>query len=296
MSFPDELTRERRWLVARLEERDGRMTKVPYCAMDLNRRASSTDPETWTTFEVADDVAHGAGLLRGFVLGDGFAGVDLDHVVALDEAGTIESWAMDIVNRLDSYTEQSQSGAGLHIICKGTLPPGRRRMGQIELYDTARFFVMTGLGSGPVNERTSQLSALHASLFGPAEPAPEQLWDGRLTGRAALEAAGIDLNDQTGKENLTLLTDTEVYDRARSARNADKFCALFIDGSAADYGNDISSADLALASILMYHANGNVAQVERMFGFSALGQRAKWKHRADYRRMTLAKAQEEPRE
>ncbi len=84
-----------------------RGTKVPYNAMN-GRRASSTDPATWATFEIAERAAKarrhdGVGFV--FSEDDPFAGVDLDDCI--DDTGTIAAWARDIVDSLHSYTEIS---------------------------------------------------------------------------------------------------------------------------------------------------------------------------------------------
>ena len=50
----------------------------------------------------------------GLVLAGGYCGIDLDNV--LDEAGNLMQWARKIVERLDTYSEISPSGRGLHLI------------------------------------------------------------------------------------------------------------------------------------------------------------------------------------
>lgn len=107
-------------------------------------KAKADDPSTWTDYETCvAAVERGEYDGIGFEFGSGYVGVDLDHCRDV-ETGQIEDWASDIVAHLDSYTEASPSGSGVHIICKGALPEGRRRMGPIEMYDTARFFTVTG--------------------------------------------------------------------------------------------------------------------------------------------------------
>lgn len=119
-------------------------TKHPYNPR-TGRKASSTDLMTWTPF--ADVLAtykaggyDGAGFV--FCSGDPYCGVDLDKCVD-SETGEIEPWAAEIVETLDSYTEFSPSGTGLHIIVKGEIPSNSKK-GRIEMYSTKRFFTMTG--------------------------------------------------------------------------------------------------------------------------------------------------------
>jgi primase-polymerase (primpol)-like protein len=87
---------------------------------------------------------HGYGGI-GFVFTpeDDLCGVDLDG--CLDpETGEIEGWAQEIIEELDSYTEISPSGTGVHVLVRGTLPAGRNRKGRFEAYDRGRYFTVTG--------------------------------------------------------------------------------------------------------------------------------------------------------
>ena len=149
-AIPDALELIPHWVVWRYEERPDRTTgelkktKVPY-QID-GRRASSTNPATWTTFERA----YGAYRRQefsgvGFVLTKdiGIVGVDLDHCRDL-ENGTIEPWAQAIVDRLSSYTEVTPSRTGLRIFVHGQLPPRGRKKGNVEMYDSGRFLTVTG--------------------------------------------------------------------------------------------------------------------------------------------------------
>lgn len=50
-TIPGELKARPQWVVWRSEERDGKLTKVPYYTP--TRKASATDPQTWLSFEDA---------------------------------------------------------------------------------------------------------------------------------------------------------------------------------------------------------------------------------------------------
>jgi putative DNA primase/helicase len=147
---PDDLRECDQWIVWRRETSGGRETKVPYSI--AGRRASSTNPPDWTEFQNALDFwrkypERYDGL--GFVFSgeDPFVGIDLDD--CLDENGMLKRWAQGVVERFsDTYIEVSPSGQGLKIWAKGHLPasvPGVRVAdGQIEMYDRARYFTVTG--------------------------------------------------------------------------------------------------------------------------------------------------------
>lgn len=122
-------------------------SKVPIG--QAGRPASSTDASTWLSLADAKMVRAQSGLAGvGFVMtaADPYIGIDLDN--AVDEEGFIKPWADEIVRELVSYTEISPSGRGLHIWVKGKLPHGPRRVriedGLLEVYDSARYFTVTG--------------------------------------------------------------------------------------------------------------------------------------------------------
>jgi primase-polymerase (primpol)-like protein len=154
--IPDELKELLRWVVWLLELRDEKWTKVPY-HVDTGRRASTTDPSTWSTFARAFAAYHvglhdpGARRYDGigfvFTAQDPYAGVDLDKVLD-PTTGVLKPWARKIIEFLDSYTEVSPSGTGVKIFLRAKVPSGRRVVtldgSRIEMYDQARYFTVTG--------------------------------------------------------------------------------------------------------------------------------------------------------
>ena len=141
--IPADMKKTRRWVLWRLRKmEDGRTTKIPINA-NSGYGAKSNDEDTWVSFDEAfKKVEYFNCQGVGFMLGNGYFGVDIDH--AIDDKELIDEFA----STLKSYTERSQSGEGIHIICKGVLPSGSRRKGNIEMYDSARFFAMTGVYQG----------------------------------------------------------------------------------------------------------------------------------------------------
>lgn len=148
----DDLTELDQWVVWRYEKVPGRTkpTKVPYQV--TGKRADSTSPRTWTTFENALSTLrrnrqHYVGIGFVFSKDDNLAGIDLDD--CLDEQGNLKNWARGIVGQFsDTYMEISPGNLGLKIFTRGALPsnlPGVKIAdGQIEIYDHSRFFAVTG--------------------------------------------------------------------------------------------------------------------------------------------------------
>jgi putative DNA primase/helicase len=142
-NIPEEMRQYRQWVVWKLEERDGDLTKMPYIAGGVGK-AKSTDSLTWRSFEEAVQ-AFKTGRYSGigfvFSTGDPFAGVDLDHCRD-PETGEVEEWAEKIIKAFGGYAEVSPSGTGVHIIVRGKAPNKKR--GQVEAYSSERYFTMTG--------------------------------------------------------------------------------------------------------------------------------------------------------
>lgn len=219
--------------------------------------ASSTDAKTWSTFPEALSRMERDQLAGvGFVFtGEGVVGIDLDHCRDAMTGG-IEPWAMEIVKKLDTYTEISPSGTGLHLIGRGVLPAGGKRKGKIEMYDRARFFTITGVmlaGTPPdVADITDPLTALHAEVFGKArneEPA-----------HGAPVGPGVDDDDK-------------LIERASRGKSGARFKALY-GGDFSVYSSQ-SEGDLALCNFLSSHTNGDAHRIDRLFRRSGLF-RPKW--------------------
>ncbi len=257
--IPPEMLALRQWVLADDE-------KVPHDPR-TGRRASPTDPATWGTHAQAEARRRREGGHPGIALTEeaGITCVDLDGCRD-PETGVIAPWAQAIVAALDTYTEPSVSGTGIHLYALGSLPPGRRKRGPIEMYDSERYVIVTGRplpGYERLAERTDELAALHRETFGDPEPC-----------RPTPITARLDLADD------------ELLERAFRARNGDKVRRLY-EGDLGDHGGDESAADLALVSHLCFWTPDD-EQVARIMATSGL-YRPKW-DREDYRRRTIAKA------
>lgn len=276
-SIPDELRARPQWVAWRYETRDGKPTKVPYDAR-AGHRASATDPATWATFGEAFAAFEGRGDFHGvgYVLApdDPYVAVDLDDCI--DDAGQLAPWAQYHVEGLWSYTEVTPSGRGLRIFVRGTLPPGRRRRGQLEVYDSARYMTLTGNrwpgAPAGIADRAAVLDMWHADAFADddtPEPRPQL-------------AAPVDLDDAA------------LIEKARANRKTGTDFDALWRGDTSGYNGDDSRADYHLARRLLFWAGGDVARADRLFRQSGL-YRPKWDERrgaTTYGERTLAAAYE----
>ena len=160
-NIPLELRKLKQWVCAYDH------SKVPMQA-NVHLPASSTNPETWASFEDAvEAVREGYYDYIGFVFNDnGIVGIDIDD--GFDKNGVVSNLAYDILTKCESYTEKSKSGRGFHIFVKGDVPfKGKNNLAGVEVYKTARFFIMTGDRVGPwsVRENQSALDAIVERYF-----------------------------------------------------------------------------------------------------------------------------------
>lgn len=113
------LTAAPRWLGWKWEQKaNGDWDKPPYRVDAPGLHASSTNPNTWTSYERAVEALHAEK-----ISGIGYALVDDAERVFIDmdkcrnlETGEIADWAMRYVEEANSYTEITPSGKGLRII------------------------------------------------------------------------------------------------------------------------------------------------------------------------------------
>jgi putative DNA primase/helicase len=243
--------------------------------------AKANDPSTWSSFEDAAEYhdhagTDTAGLGYMFASGGPFVGVDLDGCRD-HETGDLDAWGRDIVDRLDSYTEVSPSGTGVHVWIAGDLPDGGNRRGDVEMYDSDRFFTVTGEyveGAGrTIASRQDALDEVHAEYIREdAETAEGDDVDTRTD--------GVNPRGSTGEVGLD---DAELVAKAKDAANGDKFARLW-KGNTAGYPSH-SEADAALCSLLAFWTGGDRARIDRLFRESGL-YRDKW-DRDDYRQRTI---------
>ena len=168
------------------------------------------------------------------------------------------------MDALESYTEVSPSGRGLHILVKAALPEHLGlKQGAVEVYDAERYFAVTGVrlaGTPPALEvRQEEVLALYATL------AREEAEEPPAAARS--------------RPTLTR-SDAEVVAKALAAANGATFQRLW-SGDLRAYTDprtgqaDQSRADFALCLLLAYWCTCDPDQMDRLFRQSAL-YRPKW--------------------
>jgi primase-polymerase (primpol)-like protein len=268
------------WVVWKIEVRDGKPTKVPIDPK-TGRMARSNDASTWASYDEALSYyeRHSPDVEGvGFQFSNSeFTGIDLDHCRD-PETGDVEPWASEIITAVYSYTEVSPSGTGIHIIVRGKLPVGVRRKGKIEMYDSGRYFTMTG-------------NRLPGMPRQPRERSMHDVWKRYLCDEPEKTEADPDTEGLTPE-------DRELIKKVKTGANGHKFDCLW-RGDFSGYPSQ-SEADMALCQILSFWAQKNAFNVDRLFRHSGL-YREKWdeRHYGDgrtYGQVTVQKAIEQTQE
>lgn len=282
VSVPDELKRAKSWLVYRTEPRpDGSKNKIPY---DPATRRKANNPELGVTYEQAKAAEKDyTGL--GFYVESPYLVIDIDGCV--DAQGNVEAYAAEIVRELNSYTEASPSGTGLHIWIRGVKPGAACRRG-IEIYSTKRFLTVTGVHVPGTPKEIREVK------IGP-------IYDRMLTGEFQEEQksanADIPQSQQTATPSKAPAAEvhhdgTVVTSKMELLMRGEILSMKpFIIGD--KYGNTLqypsqSEADGALAVLLAFKHEGSAEAIDGDMRISAL-YRAKW-DRVDYRDATIKSA------
>ena len=259
--IPQELKECKQWIC--------HQNKIPKSPL-YNGNAKSTDPDTWGNFSQAVKAIEKYGYSgTGFVFTSDspYCGIDIDHCID-PQTGEINYFALDIVKIMNSYTEYSPSGTGLHIIYKGEVHPDWKRkmtdaLGEgvhLEMYQTDRYFTVTGNmygGYDTLRERDEAAECV------------------QLAYNKSLRSGGA--NCHTDEPDpirpLSAAPHKDDKDIIRLAGKNRHFESLY-SGDISGYGSDRSRADMALCSILAFYTKDST-QIDRIFRTSGL-MRDKW--------------------
>ena len=184
--IPDAMKQARRWVC--WDE-----NKKPVNPITLSG-AQPNNPGTWSTFAIAEAaigkpcvVAGEPGTVQGvgFMMGDGWTGIDLDGG-AEHGSGEVPQSVIDAFTALGTYTEYSKSGSGYHVIglyrgerlegSSFTWKEGTPEQFGVEMYFSGRYFAITGNVYGavpaPIVDISADLPALHEKYI--AKPKREE--------------------------------------------------------------------------------------------------------------------------
>jgi hypothetical protein len=256
--------------------------KVPYNVSKDVRSYQKAEPDnknTWTTFDQAQAIYETSRSWSkpfdgiGFMNTGDYVFTDIDHCRDKD-TGELTEDAQALIACLDSYTEASYSGTGIHIIARGHVPRGRKHDG-VEMYPAWRFFTFTGqhiAGTPPtISDSQAELDSLYQELFPADIPTPIVPTSRPKTGPISTQKVL-----EKGKNDIKFMD--LFHGTCIGAYYLKK------DGVTPDY----SRADAALFEKLLYWTDGDVSTSKGLFEQSGL-MRDKW-NRTDYRESTINKA------
>lgn len=256
--IPNELKNLKHWCFYKLvwDEQRQKHTKLPFNAF-TGQMAKSNDESTWSDYQTAlsaIELYGGAGL--GFFFKAPYYGIDIDDAegeIQRYRTGDIESnMIYEFIESMKSYAEYSQSGNGIHIIAKGKLPGTRRRKGDVEMYQTGRFFVMTGNSASEYTEINepdhSNIKRLHRKYIG----------DDKV----------IEFKRNTDTPTIDLPIN-DIITKAISAKQGARF-KVFLEGGWEAFYDSQSEADLAFANDLAFWTGRDFSKMDEIFRNSAM--------------------------
>ncbi|WP_367176443.1 hypothetical protein [Haloarcula rubripromontorii] len=259
--FPSRLKNHDQWLVTHDKPWDDDVHKEP----KFPRKGWNDDGVTLLSFEEAYrrfQSTDNTGIAFRFTDDGPFIGFDFDKVRA---DGDFTDETLDLVRRLDSYTEVSSSGDGLHVITEGEKLDEHQTQGDLteaghlEVYDTNRYFVLTGdvyegftsVESRPTVGRDIQEDYLpvdeRTSIEGEQKPVSEQEFDG----------GQVDATPEQVRRTIRACVKHSEWD-------VDREVLRLWRGS--DEGRlSASEADMALVSQLYYWCKGDQQLMDECF-------------------------------
>ncbi|KRM08570.1 primase [Lentilactobacillus farraginis DSM 18382 = JCM 14108] len=232
-------------------------TKIPHNAID-GGAGRTNDPNSWTDYQTAlralktydmDGLA--------FYFANGYVGLDIDHIAdELDrfKAGDYQqNTVRDVLTMTKSYVEISLSGTGIHAIFKGKIPGDRRRKGNVEMYESGRFFALTGNTVGR-----------YADHINAPDPQVIKLMYTKFLGKDNV----VKLPNHTPIRKNDLSID-EIVRRAELSKTGKRF-KMFMKGGWDGFYTSQSEADMAFANDLAFWTGRDFNKMDEIFRKSSL--------------------------
>lgn len=262
-NIPQELRNLKQWGLFELKWVEARKknTKIPINPYD-GSAGKSNDPSTWSDFDTAmralNDVERADGL--AFYFANGYVGLDIDHIDS-----NLEDWQAgdndpnNLVNKFqdltdNTYMEVSQSGTGIHAIFKGKIPGKRRRKGNYEMYQTGRFFALTGNNIIPdptiKSMSDDEMKTLYEFLFGKDNV--------------------VQLHSESDNITPVDLSVAEIIKRAENSAKTGTRFTMFMKGGWEQFYSSHSEADMAFANDLAFWTGRDFHKMDTIFRNSSL--------------------------
>ena len=262
-NIPQELRNLKQWGLFELKWVEARKknTKIPINPYD-GSAGKSNDPNTWSDFDTAmralNDVERADGL--AFYFANGYVGLDIDHIDS-----NLEDWRAgdndpnNLVNKFqdltdNTYMEVSQSGTGIHAIFKGKIPGKRRRKGNYEMYQTGRFFALTGNNIIPdptiKSMSDDEMKTLYEFLFGKDNI--------------------VQLHSESDNITPVDLSVAEIIKRAENSAKTGTRFTMFMKGGWEQFYPSHSEADMAFANDLAFWTGRDFHKMDTIFRNSSL--------------------------
>jgi AAA domain len=168
VNFPAELKSLPNWVLWRYlppKSSGQKWRKVPF--RPNGKTADTTNRSTWSQFEECRTAyARGGFDGVGFVFdgeigADGlcYCGVDFDSC-SIENGKEVDSLALRRIKRLNTYTECSVSGTGIHCIARAGPLDRIVKFDGVEIYTKARYFTFTGRSLGEIKTAPTEICAL----------------------------------------------------------------------------------------------------------------------------------------
>jgi putative DNA primase/helicase len=256
--IPQALQKLPQWVVWKLENNK----KLPY-SVRYDGGARTTDISTLGSYAAAETKAktrryNGVGFV--FFSGNRLVFIDLDHCFKAD--GTLTALARNIIEAFSrSYVEISQSGSGLHIITRGSIPKAIKTK-EIEMYSDGRYCAMTFNSINPVepSDQQAEIDTLYHWLEAR-----------RNKQRNKTSTVDCDIRSCISVNN-SFLSANDVINKASHAKGGEAFLSLFNgEWQGLNIGDCTQSAsDLAFANKLAFWCGCDASLMIEIFRQSGM--------------------------
>lgn len=268
-SFPERLKEYDQWLVTHDKPWTDNSHKSPRFPTNWNSDGTLLCfEEAYGRFEQAENT----GIAFRFIDNGPFVGFDFDKVSG---ASGFTSEVLELVQQLSSYTEVSSSGKGLHVIVEGAKLASRKSKGRlsdcgdIEVYDTDRYFILTGEvydGYTSVKSRSTVAQRIQRRYL-PTDERASVARQQKSVGEQEFDRGQVDATPEQVRQTIRAYTKSDKHDVDRAVLRLWK---------GDDEGRkSTSEADILFTQQLYFWCKGNRQLMDNCFRASGR-MRDKW--------------------